>query len=1188
MKKIFLLFFLMILVAVSIVNAHTISKTKLYNFNDTYENFTMNAFAGSGKNLSSNSTPLDVNTVITSRHELDSSDNDRVDTSAQEGTYATQIFKACTNEMEEDVNITSMNWTWEGYTQTASYTTKFYVWNLTTNNYTLFYNLSTSTERTYMYNFSEPYKLTNMTNCSYFAVQGTCKWCYSVTTDFVSLNVNYIDFLDTNLSTNINYYNTNQVSIRINTSDPYNDTIFIEKSNTNRRFNTTLCQNCTNWTGTVSFAEGEQIVRVYANDSSNNLVMEEYSLGFYNKTVFFANESGGMDKYCWESNTCFNESHLHMQTSYLANGKNLYLYFNISNITNYYSIYEANLSMYCYNADTTARTHIIYRITSDWNETDNSIPNKDYTENTSLLFNAEKRWYIFNVKDWTQKIINTTNNNYGFFVNDTKQGSTETADYYSSEQTTASNMTPRLNITFTQGFPNITVPTIIPSGTLYSNNTLNCSAIPGDNFNTSILVNFKWFNNTVEVANLARNVTCTRGENCNTSQFYNESHHFNNITCQVQSFDGTYWSDPENSTTVYINNSKPTVASASLNNSVFNDDDDLACLNGSITDIDYYNKTDDIPKLHYDWSKNGAWQNINSSNLSASLTTTDDVFYCRLLVGDSYENSSWVTSEAVIIGSSARAPGINWTNASVANTGVNISFLNPINNNTYANITVEFYDNNTIDTHTVYFCKTNSFAGTNCTSTTYCSGLSNISGVSQSCSYNISGIEESTLDGYAFILDNTSLFTAGYLYTININHFPETQTNIYPQNNSFINHNSTWVNFTATDRDGDLINYTLYAGDNVNSLQVINLSTTGYYNFSQLNDSTYYWRFTTKDQHNYNSSINTTLQQFTVDWTSPNVTISSPVQSTTYYSKTVTLTQIAADSYLNTCVYNVVQTSIGATDIANTSVGCGSTTSFTVSAYTDYTLNFYATDKAGNRNLTSVNFTTATTPESPSGGGGGGEPDVIYITEEIVKKKCVVTVVPQSLEFDVNNRLKKVDITNYENESITPIYKIPRSDLISLPGFTKQVIQPKQTVELAIQYNRNYNLTDDVSTSVTLETTNCVNIVIPILVKPFKGLSLENIKGDDLFDTLRNVVTLSKNELLNTVMEIPYNSNKSQFKLKFYYLLITVGVLTGAGIYFATRRANIGFFSKALLWGIITFFLTLATKYIILVVSIEA
>ena len=93
----------------------------------------------------------------------------------------------------------------------------------------------------------------------------------------------------------------------------------------------------------------------------------------------------------------------------------------------------------------------------------------------------------------------------------------------------------------------------------------------------------------------------------------------------------------------------------------------------------------------------------------------------------------------------------------------------------------------------------------------YISLFINISLTNSSIKLDISSLSLSIYDFYAYVLDNSSLWSTSSKGEFHVNHYPSVPTLVTPINNITLNY--TTINFTSTDLDNDLVNYTIYKAD---------------------------------------------------------------------------------------------------------------------------------------------------------------------------------------------------------------------------------------------------------------------------------------------------------------------------------------------------------------------------------------
>jgi len=202
-----------------------------------------------------------------------------------------------------------------------------------------------------------------------------------------------------------------------------------------------------------------------------------------------------------------------------------------------------------------------------------------------------------------------------------------------------------------------------------------------------------------------------------------------------------------------------------------------------------------------------------------------------------------------------------------------------------------------------------------------------------------------------------------------------------PINNSFINTDWIWINFTAIDDDADTLNFTLYNSTDGTTFSLYNSTNLTYLNFSGYNyteGAVHYLYLTANDTELQNKSTNIT---FTIDKTNPGLTLSSnaPSASPTPLCSIVNieLNYSVSDTNLDYCTFNVT---LGSTlSTPNTLVSDCSNTTFNVSFdNTVQQLNLLVVDKAGNSNLTTrlIYLNTGgpicSPPSPPTTVGGGG------------------------------------------------------------------------------------------------------------------------------------------------------------------------------------------------------------------------
>ncbi len=166
----------------------------------------------------------------------------------------------------------------------------------------------------------------------------------------------------------------------------------------------------------------------------------------------------------------------------------------------------------------------------------------------------------------------------------------------------------------------------------------------------------------------------------------------------------------------------------------------------------------------------------------------------------------------------------------------------------------------------ISFAATGSNSGTNTTAK-----LDSVSGNASGGIYTIN------LAGGLQVVSNYSGGSyEGRFGVFNLNHMPNKPTSNLPLNNSFPKTNYTLLNWTPTDNDNNTIRCFVYGDTSNNPTTVINYTTFGKngtiqtFNWTNLNQATYYWRVVCSD-NSMNSTSSDTLK-FRVDTSTPVVT----------------------------------------------------------------------------------------------------------------------------------------------------------------------------------------------------------------------------------------------------------------------------------------------------------------------------
>ncbi|MCK4429092.1 MAG: hypothetical protein KAU95_01855, partial [Candidatus Aenigmarchaeota archaeon] len=151
-------------------------------------------------------------------------------------------------------------------------------------------------------------------------------------------------------------------------------------------------------------------------------------------------------------------------------------------------------------------------------------------------------------------------------------------------------------------------------------------------------------------------------------------------------------------------------------------------------------------------------------------------------------------------------------------------------------------------------------------------------------------------------LTTTNTSNTPILYDWNVSwdpHPPNKPQLNSPDNATFINTIYTLLNWTCTDPDGDTMTAYVYGGNTTNPTTLINTTTncqsgSSYtFNWTGLNETTYYWKVTCNDGFVANTSDD---YQFTIDTTTPILNFTSPTEpNNTYVSRNWTEAKIEID-----------------------------------------------------------------------------------------------------------------------------------------------------------------------------------------------------------------------------------------------------------------------------------------------------
>jgi len=306
-------------------------------------------------------------------------------------------------------------------------------------------------------------------------------------------------------------------------------------------------------------------------------------------------------------------------------------------------------------------------------------------------------------------------------------------------------------------------------------------------------------------------------------------------------------------------NTLPTRPStAAFNDTTPQDNEDIECVHATSTDSD-----GDAVTYDYRWFNNSTQHaELDGEKIALSGNfTSGELWSCEVRAYDGYEYSAWKDSALYGISASIVSPTVVSYNATNGITGINSSVVTPTNNNSWINLSVTFTDPNPTDAFTAYFCDSDDPYVGGCGFGTWCSTEPNSTDTTVSCRLNISDLDNSTYEYYVFVIDNVSLPSPTEEGTFNVNHPPTIPTLIEPSSQATLNY--TWINFSSTDDDSDVINYTIYNSTDEITWSIL-YNGEGGYNWTDLVDDTYYTKASARDEHGYGDLENSSVSNFTV------------------------------------------------------------------------------------------------------------------------------------------------------------------------------------------------------------------------------------------------------------------------------------------------------------------------------------
>ena len=194
-----------------------------------------------------------------------------------------------------------------------------------------------------------------------------------------------------------------------------------------------------------------------------------------------------------------------------------------------------------------------------------------------------------------------------------------------------------------------------------------------------------------------------------------------------------------------------------------------------------------------------------------------------------------------------------------------------------------------------------------------------------------------------------------------------------------------YFNFTVETNADSISNCSLYGnwttGWHLNET-ITSPSESTDTNFEPVNlsEGNYYWNIECTDNLD-NSGFALNNNTYIVDLTDPVINITTITPQTG--SQTFNFNTTVTDTYLSTttCKYSIFNSSGGIPGVENISTICNAQVAGTTFAFDTYNLTVYATDKAGNENSSTKQFTTTQVTGGVS--GGGGLPETIIEIQEV-------------------------------------------------------------------------------------------------------------------------------------------------------------------------------------------------------------
>ena len=309
----------------------------------------------------------------------------------------------------------------------------------------------------------------------------------------------------------------------------------------------------------------------------------------------------------------------------------------------------------------------------------------------------------------------------------------------------------------------------------------------------------------------------------------------------------------------------------------------------------------------------------------------------------------------------------------------------------------------------------------------------------------------------------------------------------YPVNGTYFD-NSTdiYFNYTATDTDG--LDVCMLYGDFNGTWQVHRVNTTivsGVQDYMTIDftatNNRYSWNVWCNDTAGVESWAleNKTL---TIDMVYPDVSVTSPVDESSFTGLSFWLLYKINDTNIDTCYFTLRDSAGNVHNYGeNTSLVCNSTYRLLSSTkYDNFILYVYGKDKAGNINLSYTDFTNYD-PGAGGGGGGGG----IWVTPSNFTispaeyRALVFADSDETITFVIHNPSSEMlTVTlSFESDDGSASWFEPAESSVQVPG-GNELSPGRAYVEVTIHYPS--EVENEIYTTRAVFTSNTDSITIPV------------------------------------------------------------------------------------------------------------